>query len=320
MASSVSAPLLDYIPCLDQGSRAVRYRCARTSCTNLSAQLWKCAGCLQLLYCSAECQREHWPQHKLVCQLAGPQASAAAAAPSASAAAPSPQDSAEIRVDTRNVLGKLLKKYPNITSDDFVQFEQLLSQETLVRADEVLPIMFIKAPLSIVKRYVELMEQMIEAEKATGSPGCALANVNEQKWPSILSIFLTGAVCFYPSEEVLAFIIGKGGRLPLEMIDAITTRRTNEGVLNYLAYFRKELLIRGEIKQIQSDKTKTKEVIEAEIYQTIAKAEAALKKDQPKSYSREALSLISMAAALPPFEEGSQESFEVEYIHAPVNG
>jgi hypothetical protein len=29
----------------------------------------KCSGCRSAYYCDAACQKQHWPQHKLVCQI-----------------------------------------------------------------------------------------------------------------------------------------------------------------------------------------------------------------------------------------------------------
>ena len=47
----------------------VRKRC--TMCDRLCA-VKKCGRCRQIGYCSKECHREHWAQHKLACTEARP--------------------------------------------------------------------------------------------------------------------------------------------------------------------------------------------------------------------------------------------------------
>ncbi len=298
---------------MDQGSRAVRYRCARTSCTNLSAQLWKCAGCLQQLYCSRECQVTHWPQHKLVCQLAGPQASAAAAAaPSASASVASPQN--DESVNSRDFLWELYRKYPNITSDDFAQFEKLLSGERCIWPDTILPIMLIQAPLSIVKIYVERLEQMVEhfnGEKAAGRPYSF--HVNDENWPSILSSFLTAAIRHNPSEEVLRYlIIDKRASLPPMYIALLSPGRTLESRLAVLKDLAKYELTYNEIRQIRNDdKTTTQEEKNTSIARIKAQAEAILCNFPFTYYSPETLNLISFAVSIPALNEHPEKSFRI---------
>ncbi len=38
------------------------------SCNKTAEKLQKCTGCYFILYCDTECQKKHWPEHKLVCQ------------------------------------------------------------------------------------------------------------------------------------------------------------------------------------------------------------------------------------------------------------
>ena len=45
------------------------YKCWNTDCSVLDVTK-KCSACLQVFYCSAECQRIHWPDHKKLCKLA----------------------------------------------------------------------------------------------------------------------------------------------------------------------------------------------------------------------------------------------------------
>jgi ankyrin repeat protein len=43
-----------------------RTHCAKQGCNGVGAK--KCAGCLQVYYCTRECQLTHWPAHKAVCK------------------------------------------------------------------------------------------------------------------------------------------------------------------------------------------------------------------------------------------------------------
>ncbi len=273
------------------------------------------------------------------------QGEAAAAAAAASSSPDEPSTSFEGGVDfvklltsdtvakgvyISHVLGKLYENYPNNTPKDLAQYEQLISREKSIWPDTILPIMCIKAPLSIVKIYVEKMEQMIahdNAEKALGRPASHL--VNEQKWPFILSNFLTTAMCLNPSEEVLRFLIKKGAKLPDEMIAALNASdKTPEGVITVLKNFTREQVCGEEVDDmialIRSEKTKTDEEQDAEIAQMTAQTEAQLSKFQPNSLSAEAIRLIFIAASRPPLAEGTGESFstrsEVERLHAIVTG
>ncbi|KDR72531.1 hypothetical protein GALMADRAFT_751816 [Galerina marginata CBS 339.88] len=45
----------------------IMYQCSW--CTNTSAVLRKCRGCVQARYCDTSCQKAHWPKHKKVCGL-----------------------------------------------------------------------------------------------------------------------------------------------------------------------------------------------------------------------------------------------------------
>ena len=45
------------------------YRCWNTDCDK-SDVTKRCSACLQVFYCSQECQVKHWPQHKKMCKLA----------------------------------------------------------------------------------------------------------------------------------------------------------------------------------------------------------------------------------------------------------
>src|SRR5579872_5115623 len=42
------------------------YACG--SCNKTAEKLQKCTGCYFILYCDRDCQKKHWPKHKLVCQ------------------------------------------------------------------------------------------------------------------------------------------------------------------------------------------------------------------------------------------------------------
>ena len=43
-----------------------QHRCLAEGCEYIGFH--RCTGCRQLYYCSQECQRAHWPQHKSTCQ------------------------------------------------------------------------------------------------------------------------------------------------------------------------------------------------------------------------------------------------------------
>ncbi len=222
----------------------------------------KCAKCLEQMYCSRECQVKHWPQHKLVCRLSPFYASA----------------------NRRQALRELLDKYPKITVEDFAQYEQLLSLDTDVGTEDIVPLMQIKAPLSIVKRYVELIE-----EKAD------------------LSNFLGQAIKFNPSEEVLAFLLGKGARLPREISEALTlSDRTSQGVIANLANYDINELIQELLEQ--GDNEISIEQQNEIINQQVAQLKDHLAKYQPESYTPEALRLI--------FEAVDQPSEEKCYLSA----
>lgn len=45
----------------------IRVRCAQ--CWKFPRHALKCAECLMTEYCSRECQRLHWKEHKKVCKL-----------------------------------------------------------------------------------------------------------------------------------------------------------------------------------------------------------------------------------------------------------
>ncbi len=177
-----------------------------------------------------------------------------------------------------------------------------------VYPDHILPIMSIKPPLSTIKRYVEIMEQMIErdnGEKAAGRPGCRL--VNEQRWPTILSEFLSQAACLNPSEEVLRFLMDKGAKLPRILIAALASSdKTPKQIVTVLAAYVKLQLTLDEKNQIRSDETITKEQKDAKIAELTAQTNALFSKYQPKSYSPEALRLILEAASRPPAEDDPQ--------------
>ena len=44
------------------------FSCALPSCMALHAKLKKCGSCQVVSYCSVECQRAHWPDHKEFCK------------------------------------------------------------------------------------------------------------------------------------------------------------------------------------------------------------------------------------------------------------
>ncbi len=231
-------------------------------------------------------------------QYAGPSASAAGAQEI------QPSDSVATDVYHEDVLLQLIKKYPEITSQDFAQYEQLLSiKGTTVWPYQVLPIMCIKAPLSIVKKYVELMEQMIKDDH----------NKEEQSYN--LSNFLNTAVCFNPSEEVLRFLIGKGARLSSRLIDMLSLLNDSlsrdvmaipcEAITHITNFYAKTQLMSAEVEQIRSDKTIPPVEQHIKIFQVIEEAEALFDRFQAGSsfYSPEVLRLIFEAASRPPAEE-----------------
>jgi hypothetical protein len=37
-------------------------------CQSFQSQLQTCARCRRIRYCNSHCQKQHWPQHKLVCE------------------------------------------------------------------------------------------------------------------------------------------------------------------------------------------------------------------------------------------------------------
>ena len=44
------------------------FACALPSCMTPHAKLKKCSGCQVVSYCSVDCQRTHWPDHKTFCK------------------------------------------------------------------------------------------------------------------------------------------------------------------------------------------------------------------------------------------------------------
>lgn len=50
---------------MSMNSTVAFYKC--TGCDNLGANFKVCSKCKMGKYCSAACQKEHWPQHKKVC-------------------------------------------------------------------------------------------------------------------------------------------------------------------------------------------------------------------------------------------------------------
>ena len=44
--------------------------CGNPDCGDPSENLMKCTGCRSVAYCSATCQRIHWPIHKSECKVA----------------------------------------------------------------------------------------------------------------------------------------------------------------------------------------------------------------------------------------------------------
>ncbi len=44
--------------------------CVCASCKKPSLKMKKCAGCESVNYCSKECQKQHWKEHKAVCIVA----------------------------------------------------------------------------------------------------------------------------------------------------------------------------------------------------------------------------------------------------------
>ena len=42
--------------------------CKNSNNTNTTMKLLCCAACHSISYCSRECQRKHWPLHKLECR------------------------------------------------------------------------------------------------------------------------------------------------------------------------------------------------------------------------------------------------------------
>ncbi|KIJ95891.1 hypothetical protein K443DRAFT_682704 [Laccaria amethystina LaAM-08-1] len=65
------------------------YRICDQCCTpeTPSLKFRLCGGCLTTQYCSQDCQREHWPHHKAICQHTASVSKAAIAAASSSPAA-----------------------------------------------------------------------------------------------------------------------------------------------------------------------------------------------------------------------------------------
>jgi len=69
--------------------------CAAPSCRKQADQqagvtLKRCVRCLAVAYCSRDCQREHWPQHRPYCKSPAAAASDAASAPAGAAGAAGP--------------------------------------------------------------------------------------------------------------------------------------------------------------------------------------------------------------------------------------
>jgi hypothetical protein len=50
----------------EEREAAARKRCA--VCGIPLADVKQCGGCRKVAYCSRECQRKHWPQHKEECR------------------------------------------------------------------------------------------------------------------------------------------------------------------------------------------------------------------------------------------------------------
>ena len=54
MAYNVSDPIMQYV-------------CGNPACQKITPDARKCGGCRLESYCSAECQKAHWPVHKQKC-------------------------------------------------------------------------------------------------------------------------------------------------------------------------------------------------------------------------------------------------------------
>jgi hypothetical protein len=53
--------------------KAIMDKCSNPSCENVSAEegsvsLSECSACHQARYCCKECQKAHWPEHKVKCK------------------------------------------------------------------------------------------------------------------------------------------------------------------------------------------------------------------------------------------------------------
>ncbi len=120
--------------------------------------------------------------------------------------------------ELHQVLVQLHEKYPHITPADFANYEQLLSRAKIAYPDLAIPLMAIKAPLSIIKKHIEIMERM-KADRTR--PSVTSGIVNEETWPSILSSFLDNAVMMNPSLELLEFLKEKGATLSDQMIEVL---------------------------------------------------------------------------------------------------